>query len=149
MRAYRVSMVLAGVCVIAFGLHGLVNDPQIAEPADILVWALSAVVVHDGLWLPLACLGGALLARSTAPRFVLIAAASVTAVALPAVLREDADHGNPTLLPLSYQHHLLLLLGACAAVAGAAWTVERLRRRRSARGEDEVSSRRRPSRRSR
>ncbi|MEO3785325.1 hypothetical protein ABGB12_18505 [Actinocorallia sp. B10E7] len=132
MRAYRVLMVLAGLGVLAFGLHGLVNDPQIAEPMDVLVWALSAVVIHDGLWLPLVCLGGALLARDAAFRFGLIVAASVTAVALPAVLREDVDHGNPTLLPLPYQRNLLLVLAGCAVAAGAAWTVRRLRARRSA-----------------
>src|SRR4051794_38165443 len=103
MRIYRGLMVLAGGAVIGYGGYGMLGDAQISDPLDVLVWAGTAVVLHDALWLPLICVIGAVAARDTVLRAGLIVAASLTVVALPAVLRAGDDHGNPTLLPLHYQ----------------------------------------------
>ncbi|GAA3231166.1 hypothetical protein [Actinocorallia longicatena] len=131
MRTYRTLMALAGVAVIGYGLYGLLDDPYIGDPLDIAIWAGSGVVIHDGLWLPLVCLVGAFAVRGPVLRGGLIIAASLTVVALPAVLREDDDQGNPTLLPLHYQRNLLILLACVALGTGAAWTFRRLRARRA------------------
>lgn len=131
MRTYRVLMSLVGAAVIGYGVHGLLGDAHISDPLDVLVWAGAAVVLHDGLWLPLACIIGAGVARDVVLRAGLIVAASLTVVALPAVLREDDDHGNPTLLPLHYQRNLLILLGCCALGTAAVWAVRRMRDRRA------------------
>jgi hypothetical protein len=130
MRIYRALMALAGAAIIGYGLYGLLTEPQIKDPLDILVWAGGAVVLHDGLWLPLVCLIGAAAARDAILRFGLIVAASVTVVALPAVLRAGDQQGNPTVLPLPYLRNLLLLLLGCALATAAAWTVRWLRGRR-------------------
>ena len=107
MRTYRVLLATAGVAIVGYGLAGLLTNPYIGDPLDIAAWAGAGVVLHDGLWLPLVCLVGAVAARDTLLRGGLIVAASLTLVALPAVLREDADQGNSTLLPLSYQRNLV------------------------------------------
>lgn len=90
---------------------------------------MGGLLLHDGLWLPLVCLVGALLARSTAVRAALTVAAAVTAVALPSVLRADVNHGNPSVLPLPYLRNWLVAL-AVIAVATAGWTLLRRHRRR-------------------
>ena len=127
MRTCRVLMVLIGTGVIGYGLYRLLTDPQIDDPLSILVWAAGAVALHDGLWLPIVCLIGARVARDIVLRSGLIVAASLTAVALPAVLREHSDQGNPTLLPLPYQRNLLLLLGSCAVITVTIWAIRRFR----------------------
>jgi hypothetical protein len=131
MRTCRALMALLGTGVIGYGLYGLLTDPQIDDPLSILVWATGAVALHDGLWLPVVCVIGALVAHDIVLRSGLIVAASLTIVGLPAVLREDSDQGNPTLLPLPYQRNLLLLLGCCAVITLTIWAVRRTRSRRS------------------
>jgi hypothetical protein len=131
MRTYRVLMVLVGAAVIGYGVYGMLGDPQISDPLDVLVWAGTAVVLHDGLWLPLVCVIGAGVARDVVLRAGLVVAASLTVVALPAVLRADDDHGNPTLLPLHYQRNLLVLLGCCALGTALVWVIRRMRARRA------------------
>ncbi|MET8629245.1 hypothetical protein ABZW30_36855 [Kitasatospora sp. NPDC004669] len=111
------AILAAGLGLTGVGLYGLLQDPVIADPSGVLLWAVDALVLHDGLWVPLLCLVGALVARGPALRGWLVVAVSVTAVALPAVLRSGADSGNPTLLPLPYLRNWLLLLAATAVLA--------------------------------
>ncbi|MFE9423687.1 hypothetical protein ACFYNO_12085 [Kitasatospora sp. NPDC006697] len=130
--AARVATAVAGLALIGFGLQGMLRDPYITDPADVLWWAAGAVVLHDGLWLPLVCLAGAALVRNPPVRVGLVLMAAVTAVALPVVLREHQDHGNPSLLPLPYLRNWLLTLAAIAVLT-VAWLLLRRRRARRAR----------------
>ncbi|MER5865227.1 hypothetical protein [Kitasatospora sp. NPDC002040] len=133
----RVLTGLLGAGLIGFGIFGLLTDPQIGDPLDVLVWAVGGLLVHDGLWLPLVLLAGAALAHGRlgrgpggrAVRGGLVVAAALTAVGLPAVLRAGEDHGNPSVLPLPYLRNWLLLLAATAAVT---LLLVLLRRRRRA-----------------
>ncbi|GAA1500772.1 hypothetical protein GCM10009760_62770 [Kitasatospora kazusensis] len=130
MRTFRLLAVLGGLGLIGWGLYGLLHDHYVQDPLDVLTWAVGALVLHDGLWVPLVCLAGARFARGPVLRAWLIVASALTAVALPAVLRAGTDHGNPTLLPLPYLRNFLVLLGVSAAV-GALWALAlRWRRRR-------------------
>ncbi|MER7842510.1 hypothetical protein ABTZ03_00990 [Kitasatospora sp. NPDC096077] len=118
----RGAALAAGLAVTGFGLSGLLDDSFISEPAGVLRWAVGALVLHDGLWLPLVCLAGSLLAaaglaRAPVLRGWLVVAAALTAVGLPAVARAGHDSGNPTLLPLPYLRNWLLLLAGTAALA--------------------------------
>ncbi|WP_329493717.1 hypothetical protein [Kitasatospora herbaricolor] len=130
-RFLRLGTALAGIALMAYGLYGLLNDHYITDPADVLVWAVGGLVLHDGLWVPLVCLAGSRFARGPVLRAWLIVAAALTAVGLPAVLRAGDDHGNPTLLPLPYLRNYLLTLAVTAAVAlfGVAAAAVRRRRR--------------------
>ncbi|MEU8515681.1 hypothetical protein AB0C76_29495 [Kitasatospora sp. NPDC048722] len=116
-RRLRAALLLGGLALLGFGLSGLLADSYITAPFDVLVWAVGAVVLHDGLWLPLLCLIGARYARGPVLRAWLVVAAAVTAVGLPAVLRDGTDHGNSSVLPLPYGRNLLLVLAATAAAA--------------------------------
>ncbi|GAA4880698.1 hypothetical protein [Kitasatospora terrestris] len=113
----RAAALVAGLAMTGYGLFGLLDDPYITAPVDILVWAVGGLVLHDGLWVPLLCLVGAYAARGPVLRGWLVVAAAVTAVGLPAVLRADDDHGNPSVLPLPYLRNWLLVLAATAVLA--------------------------------
>ncbi|MEU6239206.1 hypothetical protein [Kitasatospora sp. NPDC047058] len=117
MARIRGLLLVAGLALTGYGLYGMLGDPYITDPVGVLVWAAGALVVHDGLWVPLVCLLGAFLVRGPVLRGWLVVAAAVTAVGLPAVLRADDDHGNPSVLPLPYLRNWLLVLAATAVVA--------------------------------
>ncbi|MGW2253403.1 hypothetical protein ACWCXH_24875 [Kitasatospora sp. NPDC001660] len=116
-RRLRAALLLGGLALLGYGLSGLLADSYITAPLDVLVWAVGAAVLHDGLWVPLLCLIGTRHARGPVLRAWLVVAAAVTAVGLPAVLRGGTDHGNPSLLPLPYLRNLLLVLAATAGIA--------------------------------
>ncbi|WP_035804045.1 hypothetical protein [Kitasatospora mediocidica] len=133
MRTARTLLVLVGLALTGCGLYGIATDPYIDlthHPLDIARWAIGGLVLHDGLWLPLACLAGVTIARTTPVRTGLIVAAAVSAVALPAVLRAGHHNGNPTILPLPYLRNWLLVLAAIAVITAAWSVVSHLRRGR-------------------
>ncbi|MER7673189.1 hypothetical protein ABTY61_32670 [Kitasatospora sp. NPDC096128] len=144
----RGAALVAGLVLTGVGLYGLLDDAFVTEPAGVLWWAVGALAVHDGLWLPLACLAGTALAaagrargaaRGSARRPVLrpvlrgwlIVASALTAVGLPAVLRAGRDSGNPTVLPLPYLRNWLLPLAVTAVLASLIALARRWRRARS------------------
>ncbi|WP_043175971.1 hypothetical protein [Streptomyces sp. NRRL B-24484] len=131
--AVRALVLTAGLALIGYGLHGLLGDPYITDPVDVLVWGVGGLVIHDGLWVPLVCLLGVFLVRRPLLRGWLVVAAAVTAVGLPAVLRAGDDGGNPSVLPLPYLRNWLLVLAATAGVALLVAFVGRWRRGRAVR----------------
>ncbi|GAA2999100.1 hypothetical protein GCM10020229_09290 [Kitasatospora albolonga] len=131
MRPLRIVLGAVGAALLAFGLYGLLTDPYITDPLDVLLWSAGAVVVHDGLWVPLVLLAGVPLTRHPAVRAGLTVAAAVSAVAVPAVLRAGEDHGNPSVLPLPYLRNWLLLLAGIAAVTALTAGLSAARRARA------------------
>ncbi|MEV8327292.1 hypothetical protein [Kitasatospora sp. NPDC056731] len=135
-RWLRAVLLLGGLALIGFGLSGLLTDSYLTDPLDVAVWAVGGVLLHDGLWVPLLCLVGARLARDWALRGWLIVAAAVSAIGLPAVLRDGENHGNSSVLPLPYLRNWLLVLAATAGpvllFALVRWWRRRLRVRRPA-----------------
>ncbi|MGV9270567.1 hypothetical protein ACWDRR_38670 [Kitasatospora sp. NPDC003701] len=143
--AVRALLLAAGLALTGYGLSGLLGDAYITDPLDVLVWAVGGLVLHDGLWVPLVCLLGAFLVRGPVLRGWLVVAAAVTAVGLPAVLRADDDHDNPSLLPLPYLRNWLLVLAATAGLALLLAFAGRWRRRdRTLRSRDRAVRRRAP-----
>ncbi|MFJ2866674.1 hypothetical protein [Kitasatospora sp. NPDC087314] len=116
-RWLRAVLLLGGLALIGYGLAGLLTDSYITDPWGVLVWAVGAVLLHDGFWVPLVCLVGAALARGWVLRGWLVVAAAVSAVALPAVLRDGENHGNTSALPLPYLRNWLLVLAVTAGPA--------------------------------
>ncbi|MFE2728661.1 hypothetical protein [Kitasatospora sp. NPDC059327] len=129
MTGIRATLLTAGLALIGYGLYGMLGDPYLTDPSEVLVWAVGGLVIHDGLWVPLVCLLGASLVRGPVLRGWLVVAAAVTAVGLPAVLRAGEDHGNPSLLPLPYLRNWLLVLAATAGLALLVAFAGRWRRR--------------------
>ncbi|MEV7590502.1 hypothetical protein ACIPRL_10020 [Streptomyces sp. NPDC090085] len=104
-----------GLLCAAWGGWLLLQQP---EPWRIAVWLGGAVVVHDGFVAPLVFAVGALAAAAGlrlrgVPRAALIVAGSLTAIALPPLLR-PGPAANPTVLPLGYLRNWLLAMAAIA-----------------------------------
>ncbi|MYT20629.1 hypothetical protein GTW69_10065 [Streptomyces sp. SID7760] len=117
--AYRYAVAGLGLALMGLGGALLVQQPS---PWRIALWLAGAVVVHDGLVAPLviavAALTGALgLRLRGVPRAALIVAGSLTAIALPPLLRPGGA-ANPTVVPLDYLRNWLLTMAAVALAAG-------------------------------
>ncbi|MGW1771886.1 hypothetical protein [Streptomyces sp. NPDC002104] len=123
-----------GLLLAAWGGWLLLQQP---EPWRIAVWLGGAVVVHDGFVAPLVIAVAALVAAlgprlRGVPRAALIVAGSLTAIALPPLLRPGGV-ANSTVLPLDYLRNWLTVLAAIAlltvAHAGARAVLRRTARR--------------------
>ncbi|MFE2153887.1 hypothetical protein ACFXAO_28035 [Streptomyces lavendulae] len=123
-----------GAACAAWGGWLLFSQP---EPWRIAVWLGGAVVVHDGLVAPLVMAIAALAALTGlrlrgVVRAALTVAGSLTAIALPPLLR-PAGVANPTVLPLDYPRNWLLAMAAIALLtlmyAGTRAVVRRVNRR--------------------
>ncbi|MFE6845373.1 hypothetical protein [Streptomyces sp. NPDC057686] len=117
--AYRYLVAGLGTALMGLGGALLIQQPS---PWRIALWLAGAVVVHDGLIAPLviavAALTGALGLRLRGiPRAALIVAGSLTAIALPPLLRPGGA-ANPTVVPLDYLRNWLLAMAAVAVAAG-------------------------------
>ncbi|MFK0235388.1 hypothetical protein [Streptomyces vinaceus] len=104
-----------GLVCAAWGGWLLLQQP---EPWRIAVWLTGAVVVHDGFVAPVVMAIAALVAVAGlrlrgVPRGALIVAGSLTAIALPPLLRPGGV-ANRTVLPLDYLRHWLLAMAAIA-----------------------------------
>ncbi|MER5779073.1 hypothetical protein ABT144_33270 [Streptomyces sp. NPDC002039] len=122
-----------GLALMAWGGLLLVRQP---EPWRIALWLAGAVVVHDGFVAPLVMTVAALTAAAGlrprgVPRAALIVAGSLTAVALPPLLRPGAV-ANATVLPLDYLRDWLLTMAAIAVLT-LLYTGTRAALRRAAR----------------
>ncbi|MET9888504.1 hypothetical protein ABZZ20_36405 [Streptomyces sp. NPDC006430] len=119
---YRYVLGGLGLALMAWGGALLLQQPS---PWRIALWLAGAVVLHDGLIAPLVIAVAALTAAAGlhlrgVPRAALIVAGSLTAIALPALLR-PGHPANPTVLPLDYLRNWLLTMAAVAvATAGYA-----------------------------
>ncbi|MFF4426301.1 hypothetical protein ACFY04_36980 [Streptomyces sp. NPDC001549] len=113
---FRYVMGGFGLVCAAWGGYLLLQQP---EPLRIAAWLGGAVVVHDGLVAPVVMAIAALVAAVAGPRLhgvmrgALIVAGSLTAIALPPLLRPGGV-ANPTVLPLDYLRNWLLALAAIA-----------------------------------
>ncbi len=131
---FRYVMGGFGLMLAAWGGWLLFQQP---EPWRIAVWLGGAVAVHDGFVAPLviAIAAGAAAAGMRlrgVPRGALMIAGSLTAIALPPLLRPGGV-ANPTVLPLDYLRNWLLAMAAVAlltvAYAGARAVLRRVGRR--------------------
>ncbi|MEU5189136.1 hypothetical protein AB0G83_18605 [Streptomyces klenkii] len=133
-RALPVFRAAAGACGVALMGVGVWaawrgDDPQ--DPWPVVRWLAGAVLVHDGIVVPLTLLAGLVVVRLRARRAVragLLVAASLTAVAYPVLFRPGVPQ-NPSVLPLDYLRNWLLLLGLTAAVTAATVLVRAWARR--------------------
>ncbi|MFI6940763.1 hypothetical protein ACIBI4_15930 [Streptomyces sp. NPDC050418] len=128
----RTLLAALGVAAMALGAWLLLG---VRDPLDVAVWLAGAIVLHDGLVAPLVLgtglLLGGLRARG-AVRGALIVAGSLTAVALPVILRPGTP-ANSSVLPLDYGRNWLAAMAVIGlfAVGAAVLGWVRGRRRRS------------------
>jgi hypothetical protein len=111
-----------GGALIAFGIGGLVNEPDL-DLVDWATWFGGAAVFHDAVIAPCVLLAGAAMTRLPASSYrvyaqrTLMVSAMVTLVALPFVLGKGRRADNPSILPLPYVRNLLLVLAAIYLIA--------------------------------
>ncbi|MFJ9077246.1 hypothetical protein ACIRO3_18700 [Streptomyces sp. NPDC102278] len=130
----RYALGALGLAMTAWGGLLLVRQP---EPWRIALWLAGAVVVHDGFVAPLVMAIAALTAAvglrpRGAARTALIVAGSLTAIALPPLLRPGGV-ANTTVLPLDYPRNWLLTMAAIVALT-VLYTGTRAALRRAGRG---------------
>ncbi len=136
MRA-RLLLGAVGVAGMGVGLSILLTDRFIHRPLDVVWWLAGAVVLHDGVLVPVVLALGALLRPRGVLRAGLITGGCVTVAALPVLFAPRT--ANPTVLPLDYPRGWLLVLAAVAALTllALAWTASRSRRHRHRTGNAE------------
>ncbi|MEU8433529.1 hypothetical protein AB0F18_11520 [Streptomyces sp. NPDC029216] len=135
MKGFRFVLGAFGLTLAGWGGWLLLRQPG---PWRIAVWLGGAVVVHDALVAPLVLAIAALAAAAGlrlrgVPRGALLVAGSLTAIALPPLLRPGGV-ANPTVLPLDYLRNWLLAMAAVAlltAVGAGARAVLRTMGRRA------------------
>lgn len=134
-RILRYGLGAAGLAALAFGVTTLLTDPQVGDWQGVVEWLAFAVVLHDGVLVPLMLLSGLALGARLRNRLrrPLVVAGSLTAVALPVLLRPGTP-ANPSVLPLDYQRGWAVSVSAVAGLAlcwaAAKWALGRTRRGR-------------------
>ncbi|MDI3243460.1 hypothetical protein QK292_18145 [Arthrobacter sp. AL08] len=126
-KIYRIVLGTAGVAVIGYGLLGLPTQLGPAQLLGLLLWLAVAVLLHDGVIVPLATLAGAGLTRmgsrlrpaSTAIiRGALLTGAVVTLIA-GVLLKAQSVAPNTSALEADYAANLLWFWATLAVVAAA------------------------------
>lgn len=126
-KIYRIVLGTAGVAVIGYGLSGLPTQLGPAQLLGLLLWLAVAVLLHDGVVVPLATVAGAGLTRmgsrlrpaSTAIiRCALLTGAVVTLIA-GVLLKAQSVARNTSALEADYAANLLWFWAALAVVAAA------------------------------
>lgn len=117
-RLLRYGLGAAGLAAMAFGAVTLLTDPHVGDWPGVVEWLALAVVLHDGVLVPAVLLLGRVLGARWRARLRLpfVVTASLTAVALPVLLRPGPT-ANPSVLPLDYGRGWLIAVGTVAALA--------------------------------
>jgi hypothetical protein len=132
----RIALGAAGVLLILFGVFRILTNAGQTDPVGMAEWLAAAVVLHDGILVPLTMAVGALLTRFVPPRARrylqggLIAAALVTAISIPLIYRRGSQPRGKSLELQNYGLHLAVLVGLIAAVVVVAYATRVLRDRR-------------------
>ncbi|GAA1467586.1 hypothetical protein [Microbacterium thalassium] len=125
LRRSDVARIVIGASGVALILAGIVMAIVAIPPeryASVVVWALAAIVIHDGLVAPLV-VAVALIGRRTAQRIgttaaavarsALVAAACCTLIAVPGIVVRALGPRNETIHTVDY----VVVLSACWVVA--------------------------------
>jgi hypothetical protein len=135
MSRWRLALLVTGVLAMLYAAIGAVADLG-GKLGGVLIFLIAVLVVHDGIWLPLVLLAGALLNRIIPARHrghvrvtaIVVAALGLAALPLALGLGRSAD--NPSALPLDYGRNLALVLLGVVVTDGVAL----LRRKNSTTG---------------
>lgn len=146
-RVFRIALAVAGMALIGFGLWGLPTQLGPEQLFGLLVWMAVAVLVHDGMIVPLSTLGGAGLTRAGSRlrpasagvlRGGLLTGALMTLLALLLVTAQS-EARDTSVLEADYAANLLWFWAALAIVSGVA--IYAIERAAAARGESRQKTR--------
>jgi len=116
------AAVVVGWAAIGFGVWGVLADAEQTRPLRWARWFFGSLIVHDLLFAPVICLGGALLSRRL-PGWVrapvqagLIVGGVLTLIAVPLIRGYGMRPLNPSLHPRNYAVGLAVVLAVVAGV---------------------------------
>ncbi|MBT2555921.1 hypothetical protein [Arthrobacter sp. ISL-5] len=124
----RIVLGLAGTALIGYGLLGLPTQLGPAQLLGLLTWMAFAILLHDGVIVPLLTLTGAGLTRTGSRlgpvsaailRGALMTGAAVSLIA-GLLLKAQSEARNISALEGNYAEHLLWFWAALAAAAAVA-----------------------------
>ncbi len=134
-----IRVVVGGLGLAALGYGGwlIVRWPSHTKPVSLAIWLAGALILHDGILVPVAMTVGAVLALAVRPRArrhlqgFLIVAAVVTVVTVPLVIREGKAQPGQALLTQDYVWHLIWVLVAVGGICLLGYLVRVARDRRN------------------
>ena len=148
--AARLVLGLAGAGLIGYGLLGLPTQLGPAQLVGLLTWMAAAVLLHDGVIVPLSTLAGAALTRTgsrlrPASAAVLrgaLMAGAVVSLITGILLKAQSEARTISALEGDYAANLLGFWAALAMVAAAAiYAIERAGRAPSRKGDSRQKTR--------
>ncbi|MFB7273328.1 hypothetical protein [Streptomyces sp. NPDC056244] len=113
----RTVLGAVGVLALGFGGWQLLDGAGPGGLAEVVLWLAGAVVLHDGVLVPLVLAAGLLIAGirlRPVLRAGLLTAGCLTLLALPLLLRPGKP-GNPSVLPHDYPLNWAIVVGSTAA----------------------------------
>lgn len=133
--AVRIALGAVGVLALGFGGRQLLDGAGPGGLAEVVLWLAGAVVLHDGVLVPLVLAAGLLIAGTRLRpvlRAGLLTSGCLTLLALPPLLRPGKP-GNPSVLPHDYPLNWAIVVGSTAGATvlamGCVALAARLRRR--------------------
>ncbi|MEV8509854.1 hypothetical protein AB0368_34215 [Actinoplanes sp. NPDC051475] len=130
MGTARGLLIAAGALAMVYALFGALTDSDL-KIGGVLLFLGIALVLHDGVLMPLVIGVGALLTRAPPLiRAAMVVSLVVTLVALPFVLGYGRSPDNPSVLPLPYGKGLAIILVAIWTTTLVLLAIRRLGARR-------------------
>lgn len=120
MKAWRITLMSAGILLGLFGAFRLLTQVSIGDLVILAAWMIGAVVIHDGILSPVVVGVGWFIGRRVPPRArrylqaALIAGGLIIVVAIPLILRRDSKPAVKALLLQNYAGNLTVLLAIVA-----------------------------------
>jgi hypothetical protein len=136
-KVARIALAAVGIVLVLYGAGRILFSVPPPLLAVLGAWMVGALLIQHGVVSPLVVVAGAALRRAVPDRgrrFLqagLIAAAMVTVVAIPLILRQGTQPPAKALLLQNYAANLTLLLGLIAGVTLVAYAVRVARDRRA------------------
>ena len=139
-RLARPLLGALGMAALGYGAWLIARWPTHTKPVSLATWLLGALILHDGILVPITLTAGAVLTVAVRPRArrylqgFLIVAAVVAVVTVPLVLREGKAQPGQALLTQDYRAHLIWVLAAVGGGCLLAYLIRVARDRRAGSG---------------
>jgi hypothetical protein len=122
MKAWRVTLAVAGIALAAFGVFRLFSEIPTRSLLVLAIWLIAALLIHDALLAPSEVGVGWLLRRYVPDRgrrflqVALIMIALITVIAVPMIFLRGSQPAAKALLLRNYAANLILIIGIIAAI---------------------------------
>ena len=135
MKAWRITLAIAGIALLAFGIFRLLSEIPTHSLLVLAVWLAAALVIHDAILEPSVVGVGWLLRRYIPDRgrrylqVALIIIALITVITLPMIFLRGSQPEAKALLLRNYGANLILIIGIIAIVSLILYAVRAVRDR--------------------